>query len=110
MTSRRIFVFLCMLLMVFGLCVQAASPKVEFKESKYRIDVLVGGKLLTSYRHTPDPDQPLMAKGVLQTKPVLHPELLVTEQLPMRDISAAFCKVDGEDPATIKIVLDVQQT
>jgi hypothetical protein len=73
MTRRRIFVFLCMILIAGGLCVQAASPKVEFKEGKYSIDVLIGGKLLTSYRHTPDPAQPLMAKGVLQTKPVLHP-------------------------------------
>lgn len=73
MTSKRIIASLFMLLMIGGLCLQAAAPKVEFQESKYRVDVLVGGKLLTSYRHTPDPSQPLMAKGVLQTKPVLHP-------------------------------------
>jgi threonine dehydrogenase-like Zn-dependent dehydrogenase len=45
----------------------------------------------------------------LMSKGVLHPEMLITEQLPIRDISEAFCKVDGNDPATIKIVLDVQQ-
>ena len=73
MTSKRIFVFFFMLLLAGGICAQAASPKVEFKEGKYKIDVLVGGKLLTSYRHTPDPAQPLMAKDVLQTKPVLYP-------------------------------------
>jgi L-gulonate 5-dehydrogenase len=45
----------------------------------------------------------LMARGVL------HPDLLITDQMPLRDIGAAFAKVDGEDPATIKVVLDVQQ-
>ena len=45
----------------------------------------------------------------LMSRGLLHPELLITEQLPMRDISIAFGKVDGEDPGTIKIVLDVQQ-
>jgi L-gulonate 5-dehydrogenase len=45
----------------------------------------------------------LMARGVL------HPELLITDQMPLREIGAAFAKVDGEDPRTIKVVLDVQQ-
>ena len=45
----------------------------------------------------------LLAKGLL------HPDLLVTEWLPMREIETAFKKVDCEDPRTIKIVLDVQQ-
>jgi threonine dehydrogenase-like Zn-dependent dehydrogenase len=45
----------------------------------------------------------LMAKGLL------HPELLVTDQRPMRDIAAAFDQVDQEDPNTIKVVLNVQQ-
>ena len=45
----------------------------------------------------------LLAKGLL------HPDLLVTEWLPMREIETAFNKVDREDAQTIKIVLDVQQ-
>jgi threonine dehydrogenase-like Zn-dependent dehydrogenase len=45
----------------------------------------------------------LMAKGLL------HPELLVTHAMPMREVTAAFAHVDREDPATIKVVLDVQQ-
>jgi threonine dehydrogenase-like Zn-dependent dehydrogenase len=45
----------------------------------------------------------LMAKGLL------HPELLVTDQRPMRDIAAAFDQVDQEDPNTIKVVLNVQE-
>lgn len=44
----------------------------------------------------------LMAKGLL------HPELLVTEEMPLRDIASAFEKVDREEPSTIKIVLDIQ--
>jgi (R,R)-butanediol dehydrogenase/meso-butanediol dehydrogenase/diacetyl reductase len=45
----------------------------------------------------------------LLSKGLVHPELLVTEQVPLRDITAAFAKVDRDDPATIKVVLDVQQ-
>ncbi len=44
----------------------------------------------------------LMAKGLL------HPELLITHQMPMRDVTAAFAKVDREEPETLKIVLDAQ--
>jgi 2-desacetyl-2-hydroxyethyl bacteriochlorophyllide A dehydrogenase len=44
----------------------------------------------------------------LMEKGLLHPELLVTDRLAMRDIAAAFEKVDQEDPVTIKVVLDVQ--
>jgi len=42
------------------------------------------------------------------SKGLLHPELLVTGQMPMRSVTAAFQQVDQEDPRTIKIVLDVQ--
>jgi threonine dehydrogenase-like Zn-dependent dehydrogenase len=45
----------------------------------------------------------------LLSKGLVHPELLVTEQAPLRDITAAFAKVDRDDPTTIKVVLDVQQ-
>lgn len=44
----------------------------------------------------------------LMSKGVLHPELLITHQMPLGDITQAFDIVDQEDPATIKIVLDVQ--
>ena len=44
----------------------------------------------------------LMAKGLL------HPELLITDQLPLNDIALAFEKVDREEPNTIKVVLDIQ--
>jgi 2-desacetyl-2-hydroxyethyl bacteriochlorophyllide A dehydrogenase len=45
----------------------------------------------------------LMAKGLL------HPELLVTDQMAMREVATAFEKVDREDPSTIKVVLNVQE-
>ena len=44
----------------------------------------------------------IMAKGLL------HPELLVTHKMTMREVAAAFAKVDREEPETIKIVLDIQ--
>lgn len=43
----------------------------------------------------------LMAKGLL------HPELLVTHRMTLREVAAAFTKVDKEEPETIKIVLDI---
>ncbi len=44
----------------------------------------------------------LLAKGLL------HPELLVTRELPLGQVADGFAAVDREDPATLKIVLDVQ--
>lgn len=40
-------------------------------------------------------------------KGLLHPELLITDQWPMRDVAAAFERLDAEDPRMIKMVLDV---
>jgi threonine dehydrogenase-like Zn-dependent dehydrogenase len=45
----------------------------------------------------------------MMSKGLLHPDLLVTEELPMHEITRAFAQVDGEDPHSIKIVLDVQK-
>lgn len=42
-------------------------------------------------------------------KRLLHPELLVTDRMPLRDVARAFEKVDREDPTTIKVVLDIAQ-
>lgn len=44
----------------------------------------------------------MMAKGLL------HPELLITHNMPMRNVTEAFSIVDRDDPDTIKIVLDTQ--
>jgi 2-desacetyl-2-hydroxyethyl bacteriochlorophyllide A dehydrogenase len=40
---------------------------------------------------------------------LLHPDLLITDRMPLSDVTAAFEKVDREKPDTIKIVLDVRQ-
>jgi L-gulonate 5-dehydrogenase len=45
----------------------------------------------------------LMAKGVL------HPDVLITHERPLRDVTDAFALVDAEDPATIKVVLNVNE-
>ena len=46
----------------------------------------------------------LLAKGLL------HPQLLVTDRMPMRDVASAFAKIDRDDPSTIKVVLDLGGT
>lgn len=43
----------------------------------------------------------MMAKGLL------HPDLLITHRMPMRDVTRAFEIVDRDQPDTIKIVLDL---
>jgi 2-desacetyl-2-hydroxyethyl bacteriochlorophyllide A dehydrogenase len=45
----------------------------------------------------------------LLSRGLLHPELLITDQMPLRDIAAAFARVDCEDPGTLKVVLNVQE-
>ncbi len=45
----------------------------------------------------------LLARGLL------HPEILVTHEMSLREVTSAFEQVDREDPATIKVVLDVQR-
>ncbi|HYK90580.1 MAG TPA: alcohol dehydrogenase catalytic domain-containing protein [Acidobacteriota bacterium] len=45
----------------------------------------------------------MMARGLL------HPDMLITDRMPLSDITAAFERVDGEAPETIKIVLDVRK-
>lgn len=44
----------------------------------------------------------------LMSNGVLHPELLVTHQLPLAQVGAGFERVDQDAPDTIKVVLDVQ--
>lgn len=46
----------------------------------------------------------MMAKGLL------HPDLLITHQMPMHEVTRAFEIVDQDQPDTIKIVLDVQDS
>ncbi|MCL4819147.1 MAG: alcohol dehydrogenase catalytic domain-containing protein [Vicinamibacteria bacterium] len=41
-------------------------------------------------------------------KGLLHPALMITDRLPMREVGRAFERLDAEDPRMIKMVLDVQ--
>ncbi|MBN1659898.1 MAG: alcohol dehydrogenase catalytic domain-containing protein [Anaerolineae bacterium] len=45
----------------------------------------------------------LMARGLL------HPDLLITHCLPLAQVTRAFQQVDGEDPETLKVVLDLER-
>lgn len=89
--TKRAIALLFVLALTGTLVVQGAAPKVEFKEGKYKIDVLIGGKLFTSYLHTPDPAQPMLVPGILLTKPVLYPVhspsgIVVTRGFPFMDV------------------------
>ena len=44
----------------------------------------------------------LMARGLL------HPDLLITHQVPLAGVTGAFQQVDSQDPETLKVVLDLQ--
>ncbi len=68
-----------------------AAGKVEFVEHANRIDVMVGGKLFTSYVHAIDPAKPMVAKGRVLAKPILFPVcspsgVVVTRGYPLMDI------------------------
>lgn len=43
----------------------------------------------------------------MMSRGLLHPELLISDVMPLENITAAFSQVDREDPKTIKIVLEI---
>lgn len=43
----------------------------------------------------------------MMSRGLLHPELLITDVRPLDDVTAAFARVDREEPETIKIVLEL---
>jgi len=45
----------------------------------------------------------------LMSRGLLHPDLLITHQMPLRDVAMALNQVDSEDPRTLKVTLSVQQ-
>ncbi len=73
----------------------SAPLKVEFVEGKYQIDVKIGGKLFTSYIHTPDPSKPMLDPKIIQAKPVLFP--LVSPSGVTVTRGYPFVDVPGED-------------
>jgi L-gulonate 5-dehydrogenase len=44
----------------------------------------------------------------LLSRGLLHPELLITDRMALREIDAAFAQVDREEGETLKVVLDVR--
>ena len=69
----------------------AAAPKVEFVEHANRIDVMVAGRLFTSYVHAIDPARPMFRKDRVLAKPILFPVyspsgVIVTRGYPLMDI------------------------
>ena len=44
----------------------------------------------------------------LMEKGLLHPDTLITHQMTLSEVAAAFTRVDREEPETLKIVLDIQ--
>jgi hypothetical protein len=85
--------FLAVVLLQSGM-ILAASPKIQLKEGKYQIDVIVDGKPFTSYIFAQDPGKPLIVPGILQTKPVLHPVLSPSGIVMTR--AYPFAEVAGE--------------
>jgi L-iditol 2-dehydrogenase len=43
----------------------------------------------------------------MMSRGLLHPDLLITDVMPMDAITSAFDQVDREDPETIKVVLEI---
>ena len=71
--KRRVTAGIIVVLILVVTAVAGAAPKVEFKKTEHTVDVLVDGKLFTSYVYDLDPGKPMAAEGVLLTKPVLYP-------------------------------------
>jgi len=74
--------------------ISLAAPKVEFKQGKNKIDVVIGGKLFTSYLYALDPAKPLIRKGRVLAKPVLFPVYSPSGEMMCRGYP--FIKVEGE--------------
>ena len=43
----------------------------------------------------------------MMSRSLLHPEMLITDVMPLEEITKAFSRVDREDPETIKVVLEI---
>ena len=93
---RKVDYLLCIMGVVF-LTIQAACgapPKVEFVEGANKIDVMVGGKLFTSYMHALDPANPPVVKGIRLAKPILYP--IYSPSGVILNRGCPFVKVKGE--------------
>ena len=87
---------LAVVLVFLGQGIILAAPKVKFKQGKNKIDVFIGGKLITSYLYAVDPAQPLVRKGCVLAKPVLFPVYSPSGEMMCRGYP--FVNVEGERP------------
>ena len=84
-------------IIALGVWFQGSSPaasKVEFKQEKNKIDVVIGGKLFTSYLFAVDPAEPMVRKGCILAKPVLFPVYSPSGEMMCRGYP--FIEVKGE--------------
>jgi len=88
------FVHRVIILVLLAQGVVLAAPKVEFKQEKNKIDVLIGDKLFTSYLYAVDPAQPLVRKDRVLAKPVLFPVYFPSGEMMCRGYP--FVNVKGE--------------
>ena len=89
-TNKSVIVGVLVLTLLAGVSGVAAG-KVEFVEHANRIDVMVAGKLFTSYVHAIDPAKPMIVKDRVLAKPILFPVcspsgVVVTRGYPLMDI------------------------
>lgn len=71
--------------------ISATAAKVEFVEKSNKIDILIDGKLFTSYLYAIDPAEPMFRKDCVLAKPVLFPAYspsgeVVTRGYPFIDV------------------------
>jgi hypothetical protein len=96
-----LIVFLWVVILGTSGCATTVMPgttltdaQVEFVEQDHKIDVMVGGKLFTSYVWQVDPDKPMVAKGRKLAKPILFP--VYTPSGTMVTRGYPFIDVEGE--------------
>jgi methane monooxygenase PmoA-like len=93
MKVRNVY-FIAFIAAMFVSSLVMAAPQVEFKQGKNKIDVLIGGKLCTSYLYALDPAKPLIRKGRIMAKPVLFPVYSPSGEMVCRGYP--FIKVEGD--------------
>ena len=90
MVARRILTVGAVVLVALAAPL-AVAGEVAFVKHANRIDVTVDGKLFTSYMYQVDPAKPMVAKGIVLTKPILFPVYspsgtMMTRGYPLLDV------------------------
>ena len=90
-TRHLLITALLFVLLSHSLC---SAAKVEFKQHENKIDVLVDGKMFTSYLWKIDPTEPMYAKDCQLAKPVLFPVYSPSGEMMVRGYP--FKNIEGE--------------